>query len=72
MDFHTGIWLVLCREMHCLTKDKILRGLKSSSAAFDMSVQLIQVILLLRLNLQALISRHLVHFLALEQGSRYI
>lgn len=58
--------------MHGLAKNEILRGLKSSSAAFDVSAQLIQGVLLLRLNLHALMSRRLARFLALEQGSRYI
>lgn len=28
MDLHTGIWLILCKEIHGLAKNKILRGLK--------------------------------------------
>lgn len=70
MDFLTGISHILCKEMLDLAKVEIFRGLKSSSAAFEMSAQLIQVMLLVPLNLQAVLSRYLVQFLALELGSR--
>lgn len=70
VDFHTGTWLVLCKEMHSLARGKILRGTKSGSAASDTPVQQIQVPL--HWNLQDFLSRSPAQLLTLERGSKYI